>query len=754
MGKFLRSKDETPEFVTTFLKQIQVGLNKTVRFIRTDNGTEFVNQVMSEYYEGVGIFHQKSVPRTPQQNGVVERRNRTLVEAALFGALCYPTNDSKNLGKFQAKADIGIFVGYAPSRKGYRIYNKRTRRLMETIHVTFDEMHQSMAPARMSSGPEPFIMTPGQLKSGLAPTDKELEMLFQPMFDEHLEQSRVNEPVPSATEINAQVVPPGTSLSTTIAQDAPSTSASSSTSDIHHPVQHQEIAEEPIHEDTPIIHDVLHPSHNLVTGDPGSAQSSSGNVNSAEPNQVNYLDHLEDGPKDHPLGHQNIHCQCCNQEFDLLPDGMSKMLFWKWCLHEEVFVSQPEGIEDQKSYSHLSSEEGSLWAKAGNKGVNTMAEQNVPTQPPTRTDEQIVPRSQWLTIGKSNLLFNAQKIQRNPIFQISVDILSNTNFFQAFTASANVPAIYLQQFWNTMKYNEKTGAYSCQVDEQWFNLSADLLRKALAITPVIPAHPFELPPSGNTVIDFVNELGYPEPVEIVSNIRVNYVYQPWRAILTLINQCLTGKTSGSDKPRHPVLQMLWGIVTQTNVDHAELLWEEFTQGIQTFFSHKASHKASLKNPKKKVTPSSSLMDGNLSLSLKPSSDKNLPSDKLQQKLERGSHFLTVARMMKAQTRIYPQEKGEGEGDDADLERAIKLSLDPAFLPQGRAPVGGVTIRDPVSETTSKLHEMFASADSIKSFLLAVQVTFLLIMVYCGHVLVHVSEIESSDYVSVVMFSFC
>ncbi|GKA00934.1 reverse transcriptase domain-containing protein [Tanacetum coccineum] len=70
---------------------------------------------------------------------------------------------------------------------------------------------------------------------------------------------------------------------------------------------------------------------------------------------------------------------------------------------------------------------------------NTMAEQNVPTQPPTRTDEQIVPRSQWLTIGKSNLLFNAQKIQKNPIFQISVDILSNTNFFQAFTASANVP---------------------------------------------------------------------------------------------------------------------------------------------------------------------------------------------------------------------------------------------------------------------------------------------------------------------------
>ncbi|GJU51255.1 retrovirus-related pol polyprotein from transposon TNT 1-94 [Tanacetum coccineum] len=234
--------------------------------------------------QSVGIFHQKSVPRTPQQNGVVERCNRTLVEAArtmmifskapmflwaeaiataLFGALCYPINDSEDLGRFQAKSDIGIFI---------------------------------------SSGPEPFIITPGQLKSGLAPTDKELEMLFQPMFDEHLEQSRVNEPVPSTTEINAQVVPPGTSLSTTIAQYAPSTSASSSTSDIHHLVQLQEIAEEPTHEDTPINHDVLHPSHNLVTGDPGSAQSSSRNVNSAEPNQVNYPpDHLRRWTKDHPL---------------------------------------------------------------------------------------------------------------------------------------------------------------------------------------------------------------------------------------------------------------------------------------------------------------------------------------------------------------------------------------------------------------------------------------------------------------------
>ncbi|GJT54271.1 retrovirus-related pol polyprotein from transposon TNT 1-94 [Tanacetum coccineum] len=154
--KFLRSKDETPEFVIKFLKKIQVGLYKTVRYIRTDNGTEFVNQVLTEFYESVDITHQKSVLRTPQQ---IMAQNHTLVEAAwtmvIFSktpmflwtevvattcytqnsALCYPTNDSEDLGKLKAKADIGIFIGYAPNRKGYRIFKKRTRRIMETIHV-------------------------------------------------------------------------------------------------------------------------------------------------------------------------------------------------------------------------------------------------------------------------------------------------------------------------------------------------------------------------------------------------------------------------------------------------------------------------------------------------------------------------------------------------------------------------------------------------------------------------------------------
>ncbi|GJV98215.1 integrase, catalytic region, zinc finger, CCHC-type containing protein [Tanacetum coccineum] len=81
-GPLRVSKDETPAFVINLLKQLQVGLNKTIRFTRTDNGTEFVNKNLTDYYEGIDITHEKTVSRTPQQNGSVERRNRTLVEAA------------------------------------------------------------------------------------------------------------------------------------------------------------------------------------------------------------------------------------------------------------------------------------------------------------------------------------------------------------------------------------------------------------------------------------------------------------------------------------------------------------------------------------------------------------------------------------------------------------------------------------------------------------------------------------------------
>ncbi|GKE54055.1 retrovirus-related pol polyprotein from transposon TNT 1-94, partial [Tanacetum coccineum] len=265
---------------------------------------------LTNYYERVVIFHQKIVLRTLQQNGIVERQNRTLVEAAktmlifskalmflwaevvataVFGALCYPTNDSEYLGKLQPTSDIGISVGFAPSRKGYKIYNKRTRRIMETIHVQFDELSEPMAPMQLRTGPAPMFLTPGQISSGLVPdpvptapyvpTNKELEILFQPMFDECLEPPHVKRPVSPAPDVPVPVNSAGTPSSTTIDHDAPSLSHSSSSLALQSPCSQQGIAaESTIREDNPFALVDNDSFINVFAPEPSSEESSYGDL--------------------------------------------------------------------------------------------------------------------------------------------------------------------------------------------------------------------------------------------------------------------------------------------------------------------------------------------------------------------------------------------------------------------------------------------------------------------------------------------
>nr|GEV75014.1 retrovirus-related Pol polyprotein from transposon TNT 1-94 [Tanacetum cinerariifolium] len=216
---FLISKDEAPDVIKTFLKRITILLQSPVIIIRTNNGTEFKNQALKEYFDSVGISYQMSSVWTPQQNEVVERRNRTLVEAArtmlifsraqlflwaeeiatvcftqnrsiihrrfnktpyelingrksdisflhVFGALCYPKNDREDIRKLGAKGDIGFFIGYSADSCAYRVYNRRTKKIIETMNVSFDEL-SAMAFEQRSSKPRLQSMTSGQISSEL-----------------------------------------------------------------------------------------------------------------------------------------------------------------------------------------------------------------------------------------------------------------------------------------------------------------------------------------------------------------------------------------------------------------------------------------------------------------------------------------------------------------------------------------------------------------------------------------------------------
>ncbi|GJS21696.1 putative ribonuclease H-like domain-containing protein [Tanacetum coccineum] len=189
---FLTTKDETSEILKNFIKEIEILVDKQVKIIRSDNGTEFKNKVMDDFRKEKGIKREYSIAKNPQQNGMAERRNRTLIEAArtmladsklpttfwaeavstacyvhnrvlvvkphnktpyeLFRGFkpalsfmrpfgCHVTifNTLDNLGKFDGKSDEGFFVGYFLSSKAFRVYITRTRKVKENLHIRFLE---------------------------------------------------------------------------------------------------------------------------------------------------------------------------------------------------------------------------------------------------------------------------------------------------------------------------------------------------------------------------------------------------------------------------------------------------------------------------------------------------------------------------------------------------------------------------------------------------------------------------------------
>ncbi|KAC9702930.1 hypothetical protein E3N88_45366 [Mikania micrantha] len=196
---FLHSKDEVAKSIIHFVLYVEKQYSLPVKCVRSDNGTEFRNHILDEFYLSKGIKRQYSIPRTPEQNGVVERKNRTLIEAArtmladsglpltfwaeavntacyvhnrvlvnqrwlktpyevlhsltplisffrAFGCPCYILNTKDQLKKFDSKVDAGYFVGYSSTYKAYRVFNCRTKIVEETLHVKFNESPKDPIP--------------------------------------------------------------------------------------------------------------------------------------------------------------------------------------------------------------------------------------------------------------------------------------------------------------------------------------------------------------------------------------------------------------------------------------------------------------------------------------------------------------------------------------------------------------------------------------------------------------------------------
>nr|GFA32891.1 hypothetical protein [Tanacetum cinerariifolium] len=259
----------------------------------------------------------------------------------------------------------------------------------------------------------------------------------------------------------------------------------------------------------------------------------------------------------------------------------------------------------------------------------TMADVNIPVNdapaeqahavaPPTMMDDQIFLLSNWVPIGKSNCVLDVQKSQRNPISLIV--------------------------FWDTMCFKSSTGLYSYQLDEQWFNLHKDVLIDALDITPTNDNNHFVAPPSSDTVIKYVNTLGYP---------------------CTLRNV--------SEMPRHPVLQILWDIIHNSNIDYAERIWEEFVQSIQTFLIDKNNLATASRGKKKTLICLSQALVGKEGREIfgMPIHDALL-TDEIKGAPYYGDYQEHVAKYQQYMDAINGKAK---EGEATESPKATKLLLD-------------------------------------------------------------------------------
>ncbi|GJR80775.1 integrase, catalytic region, zinc finger, CCHC-type containing protein [Tanacetum coccineum] len=315
-------RDEVPEFIIKFLKMIQVRLNATVRNIKTDNGTEFVNQTLRAYYEEVGISHQTSVARTPQQNGIVERQNHTLVEAArtmlIFSkallflwaeavvTACYTQNRSL-IQKRHNKTPYELLHDRKPDLSYLHVFGALSAIPLMTVKTLLI----AMASEQFSSGLGPKLMTPGTISSGLAPnipsstpyvspTKNDWEILFQPMFDEYLNPPPCVDPQVPTVITSEPAISTGTPSSTTIDQDAPSISTSQTPLETPSPVIPHSV-EEADH-DIEVAHMDNNPFVEFLIPEPSSEESSTRVV---IPNHVHSInqppEHINKWTKDHPI---------------------------------------------------------------------------------------------------------------------------------------------------------------------------------------------------------------------------------------------------------------------------------------------------------------------------------------------------------------------------------------------------------------------------------------------------------------------
>ncbi|GJS32377.1 hypothetical protein Tco_0530759 [Tanacetum coccineum] len=162
-------------------------------------------------------------------------------------------------------------------------------------------------------------------------------------------------------------------------------------------------------------------------------------------------------------------------------------------------------------------------------------------------DDELVAPTDRLKIGKNNLRLSSILKSKEPTLQVALDALKLTPFYNAFEISANVPEIYMQEFWVTVSRHHSSLHFNLNGKSHTVNV--DNFRDMLKICPKLPGQIFEEPSLEEEILSFIRDIGHTGEIKFLSDININHMHQPWRSFAAIINKCLSGKTTALESLR-------------------------------------------------------------------------------------------------------------------------------------------------------------------------------------------------------------
>ncbi|GKA01610.1 hypothetical protein Tco_0674275 [Tanacetum coccineum] len=154
-------------------------------------------------------------------------------------------------------------------------------------------------------------------------------------------------------------------------------------------------------------------------------------------------------------------------------------------------------------------------------------------------DNALVSQENQRVIGKCNMRINPRIKPKEPTYQVVLDALALTTCYPAFLITAEVPVIYMHQFWDTV--NKHKASYRFKIDNKRFFVNAEVFKDILNICPRVPGQEFDEPPTEEEALSFIRKLGHSGQIKYITDVIVDHLHQPWRTFASVINKCLCGK---------------------------------------------------------------------------------------------------------------------------------------------------------------------------------------------------------------------